>query len=356
MPNCKERVLKACAFEGVDQIPRFDKFWSFSQQWRKELGDPDDLSDVKIWVPEEGTFPTRKSRLKEQNGYQYVVDEWGRTVRQKVGAYFYQTLEAPLAEGVDIDSVHFDPPGLDLRYLQGQQSLCQAEALLQEDKRKFCVFGKTGGPYLRSTFVRGEEQFLMDIACDPPLARAISQKVADHLTGIGLEEISRWSLQETGIWIYDDMAGNNGPMFSPKSFEKILLPAYRKMITSYKDAGARYVFLHSDGNILPILDMLIDAGIDGLNPLERRAGMDICEIRKKFPKLILAGGIDNTGTLLNGPIARIEAEAKEIVDLGRDGGVIIGTHSINPEEIPLEHFVAYNEVCKTFGSFSLGRS
>ena len=47
---------------------------------------------------------------------------------------------------------------------------------------------------------------------------------------------------------------------------------------------------------------------------------------------------------------RIRAEAREIIDLGRDGGVIIGTHSISPE-IPVEHFLAYHEVCATYGNF-----
>ena len=117
------------------------------------------------------------------------------------------------------------------------------------DKQRHCVFGKTGGPYLRSTYLRGEAEFLMDMAGDPPLARAIADKMAEHLTAVGLEQIRRWDLRETGIWIYDDMACNRGPMFSPRQFEQVLLPAYRRMIRAYKDAGARYVFLHSDGDI-----------------------------------------------------------------------------------------------------------
>ena len=52
----------------------------------------------------------------------------------------------------------------------------------------------------------------------------------------------------------------------------------------------------------------------------------------------------NTQTLVHGTRAEIEAEAREIIDLGREGGVIIGTHSISPE-IPLENFVIYHEFC-----------
>ena len=239
---------------------------------------------------------------------------------------------------------------MDIRFLQGHATLDEAGESLRAAKQEYCVFGKTGGPFLRSSFVRGGTQFLLDIAGDPGLAKAIVDKVGRHLTAVGVEEIRRWSLQETGIWIYDDMGSNHGPMFSPASFERILLPAYRRMITAYKRAGARYVFLHSDGDIRPVLDMLLDAGIDGLHPLERRAHMDIVRLRDQYPRLILAGGMDNTHTLLYGPVERIRAEAREIIDLGRDGGVIIGTHSISPE-IPVEHFVAYHETCATYGDF-----
>jgi len=122
------------------------------------------------------------------------------------------------------------------------------------------------------------------------------------------------------------------------------------MVQEYKAAGAKYVILHSDGNVMPILDMLVDAGIDGLNPLERRAGMDIKEIRHRYPHLILTGGMCNTDTLVNGPVERIEAEAREIIDIGRRGGFVIGTHSISPE-IPLEFFEAYHNTCLNYGNF-----
>jgi uroporphyrinogen decarboxylase len=113
------------------------------------------------------------------------------------------------------------------------------------------------------------------------------------------------------------------------------------MVAEYKRAGAKYVLLHSDGNILPILDMLVDAGIDGLNPLEKRAGIDPVKIRERYPTLILTGGMCNTDRLINGPIERIEQEARELIELGRDGGVIIGSHTISPE-IPLQNYAAYH--------------
>jgi hypothetical protein len=349
--NSRELVLTACAFRRPERIPRFDSFWEYPDSWRERLGPAEDLTDVAIWVPDETTFPTRAQSVKRVGGWDYEVDGWGRSIRTKQGTYFSETIEVPISAGVNPDSIAFDSPLYDRRYLQGCASSEEMLALLADEKKRHCLFGKTGGPYLRTTYVRGESQFLMDIATDPLMARTLAEKMADHLAAIGVEEIRRWSLQDTGIWIYDDMAFNDGPMFSPASFEKVFLPAYRMMIRKYKAAGARYVFLHSDGDIRPLLDMLVDAGIDGINPLERRAHMDAVQLRKRYPRLILTGGMCNTDTLINGPVSKIQDEARQLIDLGREGGLVIGTHSVSPE-IPLENFQVYDEVCRTYGNFS----
>jgi uroporphyrinogen-III decarboxylase len=355
--DARERVLAACAFRRPDRIPRIDNFWEVPEGWEERLGEPlRQVSDVAIWCPDEGTFPTRARVLEKRGEWVYEVDTWGRTVRRQADAYFSETLQVALPPGADPERLIFDPPDLDARFAlrppdpaHGLETAKAATAAaLREARRRHCVFGKTGGPYLRSTYVRGETQFLMDIAADPSLARTIADRVGDLLTAVGIQEIERWALQETGIWIFDDMAYNNGPMVSPGAFERVFLPAYRRMIRAYKEAGARYVFFHSDGDVRLILPMLVDAGIDGLNPLEPRAHMDVVALRQQYPDLILAGGMDNSDTLLHGPAERVRAEARAIIDLGRDGGVIIGTHSISPE-IPFELFYAYHETCRTYG-------
>lgn len=342
--SAHDRVVAAFAFRRPDRVPRFDTFWTYPDAWRRRFGPPEPLTDMEIWVPDESMYPTRARFIKEENGWIYEVNPWGALIRKRPGGYFVETLEVPVPEGTDPDDVRFDDPLMESRYLRGAASEAETLRLLAEAKRIHAIFGKTGGPYLRTTFVRGETQFLVDMASDPGLARALAEKVADHLIAIGREQLRRWDLRATGIGIYDDMAHNRGTMFSPAAFERILLPAYRRMIRAYKEAGARWVFLHSDGDIRAILDMLVDAGIDGLNPLERRAGMAIEEIRVRYPRLVLTGGMCNTDTLVNGPVEKIRAEARRILDLGRDGGIVIGTHSISPE-VPPEHFGAYLEEC-----------
>jgi uroporphyrinogen-III decarboxylase len=361
--NAKDRVLAACSFHQPDRIPRVDFFWEYPEPWQARLGPVEQVNDVTILVPNEGTFPTAARPLKNQDGYQTEIDRWGRVIRRQEGAYFSETIEVPFKDRQAVDSLPFDPPDLELRYLQVETESIMDHPLVQDEaspsqvaeavehvRQSGCLFGKTGGPYLRSTYLRGEIQFLMDLASDQGLARAIVERVTDHLTAIGLEEIRRWRLQETGVWIFDDMAYNTGPMFSPAVFEAIFLPAYKRMVAAFKAAGARYVFFHSDGDIRRFLDLLIAAGIDGINPIEPRANMRLPELRKQYPKLILTGGMDNTGTLEKGPLDKIRREARQIIEVAQDGGAIIGSGSIGPE-ISLENFCAYVETCSTDGNF-----
>ncbi len=295
-------------------------------------------------MADESPFPTRQETISNDGKSRVARDSWGRIVRTVPGGYFYEELDVSVKNRKDLDNTEFDSPYMDSRY---QGFVKTVNAL--RDKR--CVFCKTGGPYIRTSFLRGKEAFLVDIAGDPGFAKAMADKVADHITEIGKESLRRGNLYDTGLWIYDDMAYNHNPMMSPADFEKIFLPAYKRMIKAFKEAGAKKVILHSDGNVGPLLDMLIEAGIDGINPVEPRAGMHIPTLKEKYgKKLSFIGGMCNSLVLPSGTKAEIEAQAEEIVEAGRDGGVVIGAHSIGPD-IPLRNYVFYHETVVEKGCY-----
>ncbi|HOE96344.1 MAG TPA: uroporphyrinogen decarboxylase family protein [Candidatus Sumerlaeota bacterium] len=335
-------VRDALEFRRPARIPRCNFFLHYPPEWRERFGPEERHTDVSVWVATEGAFFTRARRVKEEGEYVYDVDAWGRLIRSRSDAYFSEILEVPLGPGVDPDSIEFDSPLLAGRYLQNFGDAAAHGAALAEARRKFHLFAKIGGPFHRTSFVRGEVQFLMDLATDVPLARALAEKVADHLVAIGLEALRRYDLYDTGIWIGDDMAFNQRPMFSPRIFEEVFLPIYRSMVARFREAGARFVVLHSDGNITPFLEMLVDAGIDAINPVERRAGMDPYAIRRRFPRLSMIGGMCNTELLVHGPAAAIRDETRRLIELGREGGLVLGTHTISAE-VCTEHLAAYVE-------------
>jgi len=340
----KERVMAALNFQRPDRIPKFDSFWSeFKVKCVEELGLSKgvDLADyfsidIAIAIADETPFPTKREVISDDRRARIERDSWGRVIRTKRGGYFYEELDVSVKNRRELEKAAFDSPYLDSRY---EGFMRTVNAL--KDKR--CVFCKTGGPYIRTSFLRGKEAFLMDIAGDPEFAKAMADKVADHIIEIGRESLRRGNLYDTGLWIYDDMAYNHGTMMSPASFEVIFLPAYKRMVKAFKDAGAAKVILHSDGNIAPVLDMLIEAGIDGINPVEPRAGLHIPTLKEKYgEKLSFIGGMCNSQVLPDGTKSEIENSAREIIEAGRDGGVVIGAHSIGPD-IPVRNYVFYHE-------------
>ena len=305
---------------------------------------PDDVNpldyyhvDIGICVADETAWPSKVGVVDDRPEDRIERDGWGRLVRRVKKGYFCETLEVAVPHKCDLDQVMFDDPRDDARYEGFLKGVASHRATR-------CPFCKIGGPFLRTAYVRGEVDFLMDIASDPGFARELAAKVADHIMVVGLESLRRGGLYDTGIWMYDDMAYNDNPMFSPTQFEHVFLPSYRKLVKAFKDAGAAKVVLHSDGNITPLLDMLIDAGIDAINPVEPKAGMDLLDLKRHYGnRLAYIGGMCNAHVLTRGTKRDIKAQVDRIKEAAQDGGVIIGAHSIG-SDVPPENYHYYQSL------------
>ncbi len=95
-----------------------------------------------------------------------------------------------------------------------------------------------------------------------------------------------------GIWIMDDIAYKKGLFASPKVMDKLFMPFYAEIVDYFHKLGMPVVF-HSDGNITDAVPMLIDAGFDGLNPIEAKSGCDLLALGKKYrDHIVFVGGLD----------------------------------------------------------------
>ena len=364
----KERTLRAINHRKPDRIPLFDEYWDeFKIKSREELGLGEDTEvedyyglDMRIGFVDEAPIPSLSETLSETSDYRVIKDGWGRVNRVKKGGYFYEQIDSLIKTPKDLDTAEFDPPTLDSRFNGlssgkegGYNAALDFDRNIRIEARKGrAVYGKIGGLYIRSMFLRGEADFLMDMVAEPDFIRALVEKMAEFLLELGKQILKRGKLHDTGIWIYDDMGSNKGPMFSPQTFEHILLPSYVRVIDGLKEAGASKVGLHSDGNILPVLDMFVDAGIGILNPVEPRAGMLVPELKKKYgTRLAFVGGMCNSDVLINGPKERIVRRTEELIDAGRDGGLVIGSHSIG-SDISVENYLTFIDTIRTKGRYT----
>jgi hypothetical protein len=146
----------------------------------------------------------------------------------------------------------------------------------------------------------------------------------------------------------EDMSYNNGPMISKKFFDEFLMPYYKKVIPHLNQRGTK-VIIDSDGDVAEIIPWLIEAGIEGVLPLERQAGVDINALRSKFPEFIFIGGFDKL-IMKNGEAA-MRVEFERILPAMKKGGYIPSVDHQTPPDVSLENYRIYLKLLKEYTNF-----
>jgi Uroporphyrinogen-III decarboxylase len=342
--NARERVISAFNFKKADRLPRYEIFLpDFIAGWRKKHGGLKDISiyeyykkiDIGTVLHDQyGPFHLEQKTEKVEGNALYERDSWGRLLLRKKDAFFEKELEVAISEKVKIDDMVFESPQLEERFLKLRNNY-------ERIKERFAPVSGVLGLYMGCSRLRGQEQFLIDMAEDMPFCKHLAEKLMNFTREVGLKAIEATDTWDTALWIYDEFSSRLGPMFSPRIFEKLFLPLYKQMIIYWKSKGLKNIILHCDGNSLPILDMIIDAGFTGIQSLAPTAGMWLPDLRAKYgSKLILIGGMCNMVTLAQGSQKEIDKEARAIIEVAKEGGVVIGTHSIDAD-IPVDNYDTY---------------
>ena len=144
----------------------------------------------------------------------------------------------------------------------------------------------------------------------------------------------------------DDIAFKGGPLLSPAWFDEHYMPRLKPIMDAYHTRGIKVNF-HSDGDLMPVMDGLVEAGIDMLNPIETAAGMDIAEMHRRYPKLVYGGGIDVSALLPFGTPTEVrDATVKAIDD--SEGQILIGSSTELQYTVPLANFMAMREAAMAY--------
>lgn len=144
-----------------------------------------------------------------------------------------------------------------------------------------------------------------------------------------------------GIFIAEDIAFKGATMFSPQYLRKSFFPRLTRITEAIHAAGWKLLF-HSDGNLMSVLDELAGSGVDLLNPLEIGAGMDIREVHRRQPRLMMTGGIDVSNLLPFGTPDQVSEAVKRAVD-DAGGKLMVGSSTEMHAEVPLANVLALYE-------------
>ncbi|MCE5257869.1 MAG: hypothetical protein LLG44_02285 [Chloroflexi bacterium] len=138
---------------------------------------------------------------------------------------------------------------------------------------------------------------------------------------------------------YDDIAYKTSTHTSPDWLRRYWFPRLKRLNAAWHERETRCIF-HSDGRLWGVLDDLVEAGIDGINPIEVQAGMTVRELRAKYPRLVLTGGIDVSELLPYGTPEQVRAAALENIAATDGLGYFLGSSTELHWEIPTENIMA----------------
>jgi len=143
----------------------------------------------------------------------------------------------------------------------------------------------------------------------------------------------------------EDMSYNHGPMISEDTFKEFIEPYYKKLIPALQRNGCK-VIVDSDGDITKMVPWLINAGADGILPLERQASVDVVKLSADYPDFFFIGGFDKM-VMKYGENAMIN-EFERIFPAMLRGNYLPSVDHQTPPDVSLENYRVYTRLLKQY--------
>lgn len=303
----------------------------------------------------------RRVFLRGPEGYKKVLREDGTWIDiigcvRKKSKYYGEIIDHPLRHTDDIEKIKsykfFDAS--DKSMISGVKE--DAMNLYYNTDYAISARQAVGGIFETCTWLRGFDQFPMDLISNKKLATVLINKVTDLYM-----ELMENFLNEVGDYIHmvemaDDLGMQTGLFMSPDLYKEMIFPYYKKLLSLIKSKTNAKILHHSCGSVIKMVPLLIDAGIDILNPLQPNAvGMDSTYLKDTYgDKLSFHGGIDVQHVMPFGNKEEVENEVKRRIAIyAEKGGYILScSHDIQPDTPP-QNIVYMYEFAKKYGKYPL---
>ena len=358
----KDRVLTALEHREPDRVPiqasftpetaiRLKDYLSLSKDQQKTLHGGGYELDIALGIDILQTavgVATNYYRDSEE-----YTDNWGITWKRAYyktrfgdGSYT-EMVGHPLENDSALDN-YMTPDPLD------EDNYTQAKELLENFGEEYAIMGVVVATVFESAwYLRGGvDKLLLDFVLNEDLAN----KILDIPMGFHLEAGKK--LIELGcdmIWTGDDIGMQTNMIMSPDMWRKFLKPRMAKIFSEFKNVNKNIkIAYHSDGYIEPVIDDLVEIGMDVLNPLQPGL-FDFSRLKKRFGKNIsFWGGMNIQKTLPFGTVDDVKNETKtRIEELGKGGGYIISPSHHLQQDVSIENIMAFIEAARDFGKYPL---
>ncbi|MCF7972812.1 MAG: uroporphyrinogen decarboxylase family protein [Phycisphaerae bacterium] len=283
-----------------------------------------------------------------------LVDEFGIRWSMPDDAPLYMDItHHPLADATinDIKDYPF-PRGDDPGRFAGLRDQALA---IRNDTPYACVSGISGVVYEICWYMRGLEQWFMDMLTEPAFCEALIDQTLKFWM-----DWFRVFLDEVGdvvdvIMIGDDLAAQSGPLFNPEIYRKIVKPRHKQLVQYIRSRTKAKIWYHTCGACRTYIPDLLDNGIDILNPVQiSAANMEPADLKKTFGKELVfwGGGIDAQHVLPNGTPEQICEHVRQNVTAFKPGGGYIfnNVHNIQGGVSP-ENILALFDAAYEYGGY-----
>ena len=206
-----------------------------------------------------------------------------------------------------------------------------------------CTFGLPDGDSMLD--------FVYRLADEPEKVKAEAEDNLNEMLEAGAKLKKLTTLD--GFGLCSDYALNAGPFLSPGQFSEFVAPYLKRLCDGYRSMG--YLTIkHTDGNINPILDQIVQAGPDALHSIDPQGGMDIAKVKKEYgKKLCLIGNVD-CGLMDTGTDEQVIASARYAIKHGMPGGgYIFSTSNCVYTGMDLKRYELIMNIWKNEANYSL---
>ncbi len=321
------------------------------------------------WTLPDGTpcqMPRWAAPVREE-GQWVLKNGRGLTVgRMPDGAIYFEQCHWPYLDTADLDRLGEaledtiwvsmrSPPGPLAMGKLGDETLVAGAKRLRESTDR-AIIGLFGGNLLEiGQFLFRNDKFFMLLAGEPDRARDF----LDRLVEMHLKNLEKF-LGLVGPYIDiilfgDDLGMQNGPQISPAMYREFFKPRHAAMFGRAKELAPVKVMLHCCGGVRPLLDDLIEAGMDAINPVQVSCGgMDPAGLKRDFgPRMTFwGGGCDTHKVLSFGTPEEVRDHVRREIEVLKPGGgfVFQQVHNVLAN-VPPENVVAMLDAANEFGPY-----
>ncbi len=334
----RERILAALNRRPVDRLPMCETaFWPETlDRWRQE-GFPAEANPIDYFGLDrlacindlfDPSFGLPERTLEESADYRIHVDRYGKTLKTPLHSYNPPVMLAPaLRDDAEWQRLKprlspipekFNNPAAEADY-QAAKSAGLFTAITPAEPMWFVIH-----------LTMGFELGLAALAARKALVSDMLATYTDYLLAM-LEMTLQRGYTFDALWFWSDLCYRNGLLFSPASARNLVLPHWKRLGEFARRHGLAFMF-HCDGDVRPLIPLLLEAGCQAIHPLEARAGNDLRELKPQYgDRLCFIGNINADVIATNDP-AQIEQEvaAKVPVAARHSGYIYHIDHSVPP--------------------------